>query len=437
MDDFEELLRRLSDIGDLRDSTFSQLGQIGDAHSQSIQVAMGTLHDISLDIRQASEVAGQLYSLKEQASQMIEMQNQYINTVMSSLGNLQENYQNALGTLSSFSSVTESFTESIRHAHIALTPSNSLLNAYEHLNISSALSTGIADTLYSSLSAGMPSPLNELSATSITSFTSAITHIQGSLDVGATDYLNHDAFSGLIFPKHEADDDVWEDESLEPKHDLVVATSDDLQNLYSSIHYEIQRRPGQDIYIIVKESAQHNYNPQGEQLYQELQLVQPGKGDWSKYEQVGERIVRYLFAPHLKRFQPQSKTDDELHRRDLICQIALQKGFWQVLTQEFHTLFPVFEFKNYTRPIKPREIETTERYLLKSARRMTAIILSRKGAGDNALQATRGALREQDKLILVLDDGHVEQMLIERDQGGDPAEIMFGIFADLSMTLSR
>lgn len=83
----------------------------------------------------------------------------------------------------------------------------------------------------------------------------------------------------------------------------------------------------------------------------------------------------------------------------------------------FNTKYIVFEFKNYENKISQNEIYTTEKYLYDTALRKVAIIISRKGANDNALIAAKGCLRENGKLIICWSDNDLIRLMEIKDKG--------------------
>ena len=53
-----------------------------------------------------------------------------------------------------------------------------------------------------------------------------------------------------------------------------------------------------------------------------------------------------------------------------------------------------------------------------------AIIISRKGADENADKAIRGSLRESGKLILCLSDEDIHKMILMKMQDQDPGDYL-------------
>ena len=98
----------------------------------------------------------------------------------------------------------------------------------------------------------------------------------------------------------------------------------------------------------------------------------------------------------------------------------------------------VFEFKNYEDKITQKEIYTTEKYLYAKALRSVAIIVSRKGADENALAAAKGCLRESGKLILCLSDEDLKELLRIKEKDEQPtAEFFEAMLDDLLIHLEK
>ncbi len=175
----------------------------------------------------------------------------------------------------------------------------------------------------------------------------------------------------------------------------------------------------------------------GEELCRELAATTMGKGSWRAYERLCERILRFLFPIDLHAWHKQSRTDDGLSRFDFVCRIKSDKAFWRFLIEHLGSRYVVFEFKNHTGAVKQGQILTTEKYLFERGLRRVAIMMSRKGMDRNAKSMVQGAMREHGKLILVLDDKQVSEMLRMRDRGDDPSDLLFDIADQFLLALSR
>lgn len=176
---------------------------------------------------------------------------------------------------------------------------------------------------------------------------------------------------------------------------------------------------------------------EGADLCQELRALGRGKKYWKAYEDLCERILRYLFPNDLSGWHRQKRTDDGLNRYDFICRLSPTTEFWSFVDNQLGSRYVLFEFKNYTALIKQGQILTTEKYLLPLALRRLGIILSRKGADKSARLTVAGAMRESGKMLLILDDDNVCELLHAKDRGDDPSDYLFRLSDDFLMALNR
>lgn len=175
----------------------------------------------------------------------------------------------------------------------------------------------------------------------------------------------------------------------------------------------------------------------GTDLCNRLRELKRGKTTWSAYEKLSEEVLKYLFPNDLQGWHKQKTTDDGLNRYDYVCRIRPTTEFWGFLVQHLNSRYAVFEFKNYSEKIKQGQVLTTEKYLLERGLRRVAIILSRLGADTNATKMARGAMREHGKLILVLGDDDVCNMLHMKERGEDPSDFLFEATDNFMLELGR
>jgi hypothetical protein len=172
-------------------------------------------------------------------------------------------------------------------------------------------------------------------------------------------------------------------------------------------------------------------------LCQELSLLKRGKKAWSQYEALCERILKYLFPHDLQGWHAQKRTDDGLNRFDFVCRIRPSTEFWRFLLDHLNSRYVLFEFKNYSDRLTQGQILTTEKYLLERGLRRVAIIFTRSGANTSAIAMSQGAMREQGKLLLVVNDVEVCNMLHIKERGGDPGDRLFELADDFLLSLPR
>lgn len=177
---------------------------------------------------------------------------------------------------------------------------------------------------------------------------------------------------------------------------------------------------------------------QGSQLEKFLELsILDNKLSSTQYEDLCLSVFRYLFDPHLYGFEKQKQTTDGGNRYDFICRIQHGDGFWDGIRQDFRTKAILFECKNYTDKIGPDQVYSTERYLFAGALRTVCILVSRLGPTDAAIRAAQGAMRESGKLIILLSNADMIEMLKLKSQNDAPENFIDKRIWDFVVSLSR
>ena len=175
-------------------------------------------------------------------------------------------------------------------------------------------------------------------------------------------------------------------------------------------------------------------------LKERLLQVAPGKEYFQAYETACVDVLKYVLGEYLTLWEVQEPSNNGLYRFDLCCKIKndVNQDFFDTIKHYFNTKYIVFEFKNYSKKITQKEIYTTEKYLYEKALRKVAIIISRSGADDHALQAARGCLRETGKLILCLSDNSLLEMIAIKEKGEqEPAEFLEVLLDDVLVHLEK
>lgn len=158
-----------------------------------------------------------------------------------------------------------------------------------------------------------------------------------------------------------------------------------------------------------------------------------------KYEELCGDVLRLLFAEDLSLWYEQQKSNDGLFRFDLFCKIkhGNNREFWQMAERYFHTKYIVFEFKNYRKEITQEQVFTTVKYLYAKALRSVAIMVAANGADQNARKAIRGILREEGKLIIVLSNADLIEMLELKKDQKEPADYLSHLLDELMVSLEK
>lgn len=157
----------------------------------------------------------------------------------------------------------------------------------------------------------------------------------------------------------------------------------------------------------------------------------------SQYEDLCREAFIKLFDPHLYGFEKQAKTTDGGNRYDFICRIRPGNPFWDGIRQDFRTKAILFECKNYTDAVGPDQVYSTERYLFSGALRTVCILTARLGGNEAAIRAAQGAMRESGKLLILLSNGDLIEMLKLSTQEGGPEEFLDKRIWDFIISLPR
>ena len=203
----------------------------------------------------------------------------------------------------------------------------------------------------------------------------------------------------------------------------------DLEEIFAredSFHDRVYRS------VPVEDDPQNN-----EQLISRLLDLPAGKKHWKSYETLMIEILKFLFEDDLKGWYTQYESENKLNRYDCVCGIKKTTEFWSLLIEQLKSNYLLIEFKNYSDEITQGEVLTTEKYLFENAFRKVALIFCRKGANHSALQMCMGAMRESGRLILVLDDKDVVEMIHSKENGSDPSDFLHQKVDDFLMRLSR
>jgi hypothetical protein len=155
-----------------------------------------------------------------------------------------------------------------------------------------------------------------------------------------------------------------------------------------------------------------------------LKKLPAGHAHWRAYEELSTAILNLLFIPPLGLPHIQSRSDDGLDRRDAIYPIRSGNPFWDKIGSHFQSWTVVVEQKNIVGPIRQNEIESIAQYLFDDALRRFGILCCRNGPSESALLARRRAWRESKKMIVILQDSDLLEMLEMRANREVPERII-------------
>lgn len=170
-------------------------------------------------------------------------------------------------------------------------------------------------------------------------------------------------------------------------------------------------------------------------LVESLHLIPAGREDWGRFQQLSSEILEYLFCPPLEPPRYESSDAEARNRRDMILENSAVDGFWSQVRNTYAAHYIVADAKNYGGPLKKHPVLDIAHYLKPYGCGLFGLLLCRKGAGVSALHALREQWIGGQKMIIVLSDVELEEMLRIKGEGGKPEEILRKAIADFRMSL--
>lgn len=162
-----------------------------------------------------------------------------------------------------------------------------------------------------------------------------------------------------------------------------------------------------------------------EELIESISKCTPGRTDCYVYQSLVGDILEHLFSPPLNKPIPELSDNSKTNRRDFIMPNYTDKGFWAFMREKYGADYVIIDAKNYTRKVKKTEALQMANYLKPHGAGLFGMIISRTG-GDSA--GCEHTLREQwlvnKKMIIVLNDDDIIEMLMAKSDGRPPEDIL-------------
>jgi hypothetical protein len=161
-----------------------------------------------------------------------------------------------------------------------------------------------------------------------------------------------------------------------------------------------------------------------EDLAQRLAVINPGRSDAPAYEKWCEDALNFLFCPPLNPPIVQRRDDIGANRRDLIMPNYATRGFWRFMRNHYSAAYVVAEAKNATSPVNKLAVLQLANYLSQHGTGLFGMLLTRKGLNTSANWTRREHWVLHDKKIIGLDDEDMQQMLLTKLAGNNPADLI-------------
>ncbi len=161
-----------------------------------------------------------------------------------------------------------------------------------------------------------------------------------------------------------------------------------------------------------------------DELIDELQSISSGRENWSKYQKLIKKILDFLFAETLSSPIEESSDFTKTNRRDFILRNYAENGFWALIRCRYLADFIVIDAKNYSKKITKKEVLQIANYLKAHGTGLFGLIISRNGGGNGCDYTCREIWAIHSKMVIILDDNDIENMLLAKKSGNSTEEII-------------
>jgi hypothetical protein len=172
-----------------------------------------------------------------------------------------------------------------------------------------------------------------------------------------------------------------------------------------------------------------------EHLKGQLKGCAPGRGDWPSYQKLVGEILERLFCPPLATPIPERPDAFAINRRDYILPNYAEEGYWAFLRSNYHAHFVIVDAKNYVRGVTKKEALQIANYLKHHGAGLFGLIFSRKGSDRGCDYTLRELWAVHQKMVIILTDSDVEQMLDAKATGLIPEEVIRQKIEDFRLSM--
>ncbi|MCW3158599.1 hypothetical protein [Micropruina sonneratiae] len=120
----------------------------------------------------------------------------------------------------------------------------------------------------------------------------------------------------------------------------------------------------------------------------------------------------------------ESPTRDGVNRRDIIIPNYASDGFWAHMLLFYSAHYIVVDAKNYVGAVKKREVLQLGNYLSQHGAGLFGMIACRTALDAGAEITRRELWAFHRKMIVVLNDDDLIQMLVAHAGGSDPGDVI-------------
>jgi len=160
----------------------------------------------------------------------------------------------------------------------------------------------------------------------------------------------------------------------------------------------------------------------GSNLGEQLHSIEQGRKQAYKYQSLVADILSHLFSKDLGIPQMEVETRSGTSRYDIVFFNKAREGLWQDLKIAHGNSLVIFDTKNKM-CLSPSDADQMLRYS-SDWRGKVLFIVTRKKPSSNFETRVNEMLKEKNVCLLILTDSDLEDMLILKDQGNNPMNVI-------------
>ncbi|MEU8268542.1 restriction endonuclease [Sphaerisporangium sp. NPDC049002] len=172
-----------------------------------------------------------------------------------------------------------------------------------------------------------------------------------------------------------------------------------------------------------------------ERLLKGLADTTCGNKEWAIYQKLCRDIMEYLFSPPLERPITEHPTQVKSNRRDFIMPNYCLDGYFAYLRAIYQAHLIVFDAKNSCKGVNKSDVLQVSNYMSKKGLGLFGVIIGRKGPNRGASYARLDHWKEQEKMILFLEDDDLREMIRLKIAGQDPVNLIVQKIEDFRLSI--
>ncbi len=170
-------------------------------------------------------------------------------------------------------------------------------------------------------------------------------------------------------------------------------------------------------------------------LVDKLDLCKAGRADWVSYQNLVGNILERLFCPPLLPSLRENADAFAVNRRDFIFPNYADDGFWAFLRAKYSADYIIVDAKNYTGKVKKEQVLQMANYLKPHGAGLFGLIVCRNGGDRSCVLTLREVWIVERKLIIILTDYDLKEMLVAKSAGTQPESIVRQKIEDFRLDL--